>query len=72
MKTGKVDMDYWNDVIMPLVESGDIKERKDLMYKGFLLIYQIFNSVLETKDGRLYNVVGWNYPEPYVDIVRRN
>jgi hypothetical protein len=61
MITGKIDIDTWNEEIFPKFETGEIKERKDLIKDGFLMVYQIFNSVIQEGE-ELYNVSGWRLP----------
>ena len=72
LSDGNINAQTWNDIFMPLVRSGVLKERKDLTAPGFLYIYQVFDSVIEDTDGSIYQVQGWSPPSgtPHVTVTK--
>lgn len=68
-----ISLNEWNDVIMPLVTAGVLKERKEFQ-TGFLIIYQTMQGYIEDIDGKVYSCSAWTPPndKPYVDIKLHN
>ena len=70
LRIGRIEMDEWNDKIMPLIYQGILKDRHDLNSGGFLVIYQLFSSIVEDTDGKIYQCSGWASPSsmPHVEV----
>ncbi len=69
LKEGRIYTEEWDKKIIPAIDSGVLKERKDLAPKGFLMVYQTFDSVIE-EDGKLFSCCAWSPPsgESYVEV----
>lgn len=70
LEIGRMEGKKWDTVVMPAVKSGLLKEKKDLRLPGFLMIYQVFETILEDENGKLYICTAWTPPigDPYVDV----
>jgi hypothetical protein len=70
LKEGRLKAKHWDNEVMPAIEKGILKERKDLNDGGLLVIYQQFDSIIEDTDGKFYRCTAWNPTgsESYVDI----
>lgn len=70
LQEGRIKEEEWNNNILPAIEKGILKERKDLVSDGFLMVYQLFSSVIEDTDGKLYHCSGWasESTEPHVEV----
>ena len=66
----RYEEEEWNGNILPLIKKGTLKERKDLNDGGFLIIYELFDTVIEDTDGKLYKCNAWGPPSgnPYVNV----
>ena len=71
-KQGRMEQEEWDRRIMPLIDRGILKERKDLQSDGFLMIYQLFSTIIEDTDGKLYYCSGWASPSSmaHVEVTR--
>lgn len=70
LKEGKIEAKEWNEKYMPAIDLGFLKVRSNLKEDGFLMIYEIFNAIIEDEDGSLYNVTAWSNPsdDPHVIV----
>lgn len=69
LKEGRIYTKEWDGKIIPALANGPLRERKDLTPKGFLVVHQIFDSVIE-EDGKLFSCSAWSPPsgESYVEV----
>lgn len=61
----------WNKRIIPAVDQGKIKDRSSELPKGFLMVFQTMECLIEDANGMLYRCIGWNPPNkgiPYVSL----
>jgi hypothetical protein len=70
LEIGRMEGEKWDTVIMPSIQKGLLKERKDLQLPGFLMIHQLFDTIIEDENGRLYTCTAWIPPagSPYVNV----
>ena len=52
----EINRDDWNDVYMPAFERFLIKERLELLLSNSKFAVDVFETVLEDTDGRLYHI----------------
>ena len=71
LKEGRIYTEEWDSKVIPAIANGPLRERKDLAPKGFLVVHQIFDCVIE-EDGKLFSCTAWSPPdgEHYVDVKR--
>lgn len=73
LKEGTMSAEEWNNRIVSLVEKGILKDRSGELPKGFLLVYQTMDALVEDTDGTCYRCVGWAPPnkgKAHVDVKR--
>lgn len=72
LREGRIDQKEWDEIIFPAIQKGKLKERNDLQYKGLLVVYELFDTVIEDIDGNLYHCDAWAPPheKPYVNVTR--
>jgi len=71
LKEGQISVEEWNNKVVPLVEKGVLKDRSGELPKGFLLVYQTMDALVEDTDGTRYRCVGWSPPnngKSYVEL----
>lgn len=70
----RYNMNEWNNVVMPLVESGKLVQATGYMEERVAPIYRVFRAMLkDVATGKWYRATGWAPPsgEPYVEVSAR-